>query len=100
MKHCLYLFSCMTVRQFYGRRRRDLELGLYRWTTSEDWQVLGRWIALNVTIRKLCGVMMGVDERIDEGFLQWFGHVERMENDRIGKRVYVGECADICLRKR
>ena len=36
---------------------------------------------------------MGLDERIDEGFLQWFTHVERMERDMIGKRVYVGECA-------
>ena len=35
----------------------------------------------------------GVDERNDEGVLQWFGHVERMENDRIAKRVYVRECA-------
>ena len=26
-KHCLYLFICMAVRQCYGRRRRDLELG-------------------------------------------------------------------------
>ena len=26
---------------------------------------------------------------IDEGVLQWFGHVEM---DRIAKRVYVGEC--------
>ena len=34
----------------------------------------------------------GLDERIDEGILQWFGHVERMERDRITKRVYVGEC--------
>ena len=25
----------------YGKRRRDLELGLYRWTTSEDCWVLG-----------------------------------------------------------
>ena len=32
----------------------------------------------------------GLDERIDEGILQWFGHVDR---DRITKRVYVGECA-------
>ena len=32
------------------------------------------------------------DERIDEGVLRWFGHVERMENDRNVKRVYVGEC--------
>ena len=30
----------------------------------------------------------GLDERIDEGVLQWFGHV-----DRIAKRFYVGECA-------
>ena len=33
------------------------------------------------------------DGRIDEGFLRQFGHVGRMENERIGKRVYVGECA-------
>ena len=36
------------------------------------------------------GVMKGLDERIDEGMLQWFGYVER---DRIAKRGYVGECA-------
>ena len=30
------------------------------------------------------------DERIDEGVLQWLGPVERMENDRIAKRVYGG----------
>ena len=35
----------------------------------------------------------GVEERINEDVLQWFGHVERMERDRIAKRVYVGECA-------
>ena len=45
-----------------------------------------------------------VDEKIDEGVLRWLGHVERMLNDRIAKRVYVGECAGIhsvgMLRKR
>ena len=56
------------------------------------------------------------DERIDEGVLRWFGHVERMERDRIAKTVYVGVCAGshsvcrprkrwidtvkVCLRKR
>ena len=35
----------------------------------------------------------GLDERIDEGVLRSFGHVERMGRDRIVKRVYVGECA-------
>ena len=35
MKHCLYVFLCMAVRKCYGKKRRDLELRLYRWTTSE-----------------------------------------------------------------
>ena len=35
----------------------------------------------------------GLDERIDEGVLRWFSHVERMERDRTAKRVYVRECA-------
>ena len=47
----------------------------------------------NGRIRQLCGVAKGVDEKINEGVLRWFDHVERMENDRIANRVYVGECA-------
>ena len=41
----------------------------------------------NTWIRELCGVTKGVDEKIDEGVLWWFGHVERMESDRFSKRV-------------
>ena len=47
----------------------------------------------NAWIKELCGVRKSLDERIDEGALRWFGHVERMERDRIVTRVYVGECA-------
>ena len=46
----------------------------------------------NAWIRELCEVTKGVDERIDEGVLRLFGHVERMKNDRIPNRAYVGEC--------
>ena len=49
-------------------------------------------------------MMKGVDERIVEDFLQCFSHVERIENDKIAKKVYVGECAGSCsvgmLQKR
>ena len=41
----------------------------------------------NARIRELCGVKNGLDKRIDEGILRWFGHVERIEKDRIAKRV-------------
>ena len=50
----------------------------------------------NARIRELCGVTMGVDERIDEGVLRSYGHVEGMENDRTAKRVYVRVCASSC----
>ena len=46
----------------------------------------------NARIRKLCGVTKGEDKRIEEGILRRFGDVEKMKNDRNGKRVYVGEC--------
>ena len=49
----------------------------------------------NARIRELCGVKRGLDERIDEGVLWWFGHVERIERDSITKRFYIGEFAGI-----
>ena len=33
-----------------------------------------------------------VNEWKDEIVLEWFGHIERVENDRIAKREYMGEC--------
>ena len=93
MKNCLYMFLCMAVKQRYGRRRRDLELRLYTWTTSEACLVLGGWIVSNAWIREFSGVKKRIDERTDEDVLQWFGHEERMERDRIAKRIYVGEWA-------
>ena len=47
----------------------------------------------NARIKKLCRVTKGADERIEEGVLRWFGHVESMEKERIAKRAYVGDCA-------
>ena len=45
----------------------------------------------NAWIREFCGVRKGVNERIDEGILRWFGHMERVKNNKIGKRVYGGD---------
>ena len=53
----------------------------------------------NARIRELCGVMKGVDERVD-GVLRWFGHVERMENDMIMKGECVGSRSVGKPRKR
>ena len=53
----------------------------------------------NAWLRQLCRVTKGVDKKIDEGVLRWFGHVEMMK-DRIAKRVYVRECAGSCSERR
>ena len=47
----------------------------------------------NARIRELCRVKKGLDERIDEGVFWQFGHVERMENDRIAKKSL---CRRVC----
>jgi len=42
----------------------------------------------NVEIRRRCGKNVGVGERMDQGVLRWFGHVERMGGERLVRRVY------------
>ena len=42
-------------------------------------------IVLIAGMREFCEVKKG----LDEGTLRWFGHVERMERDRIAKSVLV-----------
>ena len=87
----MYLFLCTAVRQYYGRKRRYLEFGLYRWATSGVCWVLGGRIVSNARIRELCGVTKEVEESIDEDVLRRFGHVARME-DRFAK----GLCRSVC----
>ena len=44
----------------------------------------------NARIRELCELKKGLDERIDEGVLRWYGHVERRERDRVPKSLCRG----------
>ena len=50
--------------------------------------MLGEWIEYRMYGLELCGVAKGVNESV----LRWFGHIERLKNDMINKRVYVVEC--------
>ena len=42
----------------------------------------------NAIIRERCGNELSVLEKIDRNVLKWFGHVERMGEGRLVKRVY------------
>ena len=53
---------------------------------------VGRWHVLLGSLVNARSLQLEVVVQGD-GVLQCFGHVERMGNDRIAKRVYIGECA-------
>src|SRR5678815_335511 len=46
----------------------------------------------NERIGELCGAKKRVNERINESTLRLFGHVERMNDSRLVKRMYSCEC--------
>ena len=42
-------------------------------------------------VRRRCREKASVSERMDQSKLRWFGHVERMEDVRLAKKVYESE---------
>ena len=53
----------------------------------------------NVEIRR-CGKNVTVSQRIDQGVLRWFGHVERMGDEMMAKRVYESDVRGVRRRGR
>ena len=54
----------------------------------------------NAELRRRCGKKVSVGERMDQGVMRWFGHVERMGDDRLVKRVYDSEVRGVRRRGR
>ena len=55
-----------------------------------------RWDRLrNETVRERVGVSEPMSERVDRKILKWFGHVERMGNERLTKKVYISEVSGV-----
>ena len=90
MSHCQFLFLHMIIwREKERSRIRDVQMDNLRGLLG----IIRIDKVLNAWIRQLCGVTKGVDKKMEGGVLQWFSHVERMENNRIANGVYVRECA-------
>ena len=53
----------------------------------------------NVEIRR-CGKNVSVSQRNDQGVLRWFGHAERMGDERMAKRVYESNVRGVRRRGR
>ena len=47
-----------------------------------------------------CGKNVSVSQRIDQSVLRWFGHVEKMGDERMAKRVYESNVRGVRRRGR
>ena len=83
MKHCLYLFLRMAVRMLWKEKERSRIMVVQRDNLRGLLSIRRVNRVPNAWIRELCGVARGVNDRIDEGVLRWFGHVKTMEKNRI-----------------
>jgi hypothetical protein len=54
----------------------------------------------NVEIRRRCGNTRSMGDKTDQSVLRWYGHMERMENKRLGKKIYVSDVARVRKRGR
>jgi len=87
----LYGSECMLWKEKERSRIRAVQMDNLRGVLG----VKRRDRMRNERIRDICGVKKGVDELIDESVLRWYGHVERMGDERIVKRVYDSECLGV-----
>ena len=55
-------------------------------------------IEFRVSKLKRCGKSVGVDERMDQGELRWFGHEKRMGEERLAKKVYESDVRGVKSR--
>ena len=54
----------------------------------------------NEEIRRRTGVTRELSGRADQSVLRWFGHVERMEESRLVKKIYRSEARGVTLQGR
>ena len=54
----------------------------------------------NERVREMCGNKRSFGERVDQGVLKWYGHMERMNDERLTKRVYKAEVEGVRGRGR
>ena len=54
----------------------------------------------NEEVRRRAGIERELASRVDQRVLRWFGHVERMDEYRIARRVLMAEVSGRRLRGR
>ena len=54
----------------------------------------------NEEVCRSAGIEMELASRADQRVLRWFGHVERMDEYRMTRRVFIAEVSGVLVRGR
>ena len=75
--------------ELWGMKERERQkLNVFEMRCLRSMCGVSRWDRLrNEEVRERTGVTMELPNRVDRNVLRWFGHVERMEDGRLLKRV-------------
>jgi hypothetical protein len=77
----LYRSEMWTLNRRQQNKLLATEMDYWRWSARKS---RGERIR-NIVIREMMEVEKTILERIEQKQLQWYGHVKRMENDRLPK---------------
>ena len=64
------------------------------------WLECREWIVKKEEVRRRAGIEMKLASRADQRVLRWFGHVERMDDYRMARRVLMAEVSGGRVRGR
>ena len=73
---------------------RDEVLEMFVWSVANGYRVR------NEEVRRRAGVERELASRVDQRVLRWFGHVERMDEYRMARRVSMAEVSGGRVRER
>jgi len=79
-----YRSGALALLGRHKSRLRGVEMSYLRSACGVTW----RDRLTNEEVREHCGVEVDVLEYVERNTLRWFGHMERMTDDRLTKRVY------------
>ena len=58
------------------------------------------FISLHFYVRRRAGIEMELASKTDQRVLRWFGHVERIDEYRMSRRVLMAEVSGVRVRER
>ena len=98
----IIIYNLIYPKQRHGvwEMLREGKWMFLRWSVWEVWLECLEWIVRNEEVCRRAGIERELASRADQRVLKWFGHVERMDEYRLDRRVLMAEVSGGGVRGR